>query len=92
LRALQGRYGVDHSEILNFEFEQANKAHYDHLNLLVYKNLEPPQSADNHQSSNVGVSLNKTRSNALFERLTEKEIDEMRRSQSSQIFQADIYA
>lgn len=24
-RGLEGRYGVDHSEILNYEFEQANK-------------------------------------------------------------------
>jgi hypothetical protein len=39
MRALQGRYGVDHSEILNYEFEQANKARYDHMNSLVYKNV-----------------------------------------------------
>jgi hypothetical protein len=38
LRGLQGRYGVDHSEILNYEFEQANKARSDHINMLVYKN------------------------------------------------------
>lgn len=37
MRALQGRYGVDHSEILNWEFEQANKPRSDHMNLLVYK-------------------------------------------------------
>jgi hypothetical protein len=37
MRALRGRYGVDHSEILNFEFEQANKERFDHLNRLVYK-------------------------------------------------------
>ncbi len=42
MRALQGRYGVDHSEILNWEFEQANKPRSDHMNLLVYK-----QAAEN---------------------------------------------
>jgi len=37
MRGLQGRYGVDHSEILNYEFEMANKQRQDHMNLLVYK-------------------------------------------------------
>lgn len=36
-RAKQGRFGVDHSEILNFEFELANKTRSDHMNFLVYK-------------------------------------------------------
>lgn len=39
MRGLQGRFGVDHSEILNYEFEQANKQRYDHMNHLVYKNV-----------------------------------------------------
>jgi hypothetical protein len=67
---------VDHSEVLNFEFEQATKARQDHMNLLVYKD----PNRDAAESYNTG-SLIKSRSNALFERLTEKEIDEMRRSQ-----------
>lgn len=37
LRAKEGRFGVDHSEILNFEFELANKDRSDHMNQLVYK-------------------------------------------------------
>jgi hypothetical protein len=37
MRAIKGRYGVDHSEILNWEFELANKPRSDHINLLVYK-------------------------------------------------------
>lgn len=37
LRGAHGRFGVDHSEILNYEFEQANKNRYDHMNSLVYK-------------------------------------------------------
>ena len=69
LRALQGRYGVDHSEVLNFEFEQAIKARQDHMNLLVYKDPNR-EAADNYNTG----SLLKSRSNALFERLTEKEI------------------
>jgi hypothetical protein len=38
MRGLQGRFGVDHSEILNYEFEVANKMRSDHMNRLVYKN------------------------------------------------------
>ncbi len=37
LRGLQGRYGVDHSEVLNYEFEMANKERAEHMDMLVYK-------------------------------------------------------
>jgi len=37
LRTMQGRFGVDHSEILNYEFEMANKHKTDHMNHLVHK-------------------------------------------------------
>ena len=37
MRAIQGRYGVDHSEVLNYEFEQVNRERADHINSLVYK-------------------------------------------------------
>lgn len=74
MRGLQGRYGVDHSEILNYEFEQANKARSNHINMLVYKN-----PVGQHEEGNKIPQLNKMRSNALFERLTEKEIEEMKR-------------
>lgn len=37
IRGKQGRFGVDHSEILNFELEVANKDRFDHMNKLVYK-------------------------------------------------------
>ena len=37
LRAKEGRFGVDHSEILNYELELANKARDNHMNQLVYK-------------------------------------------------------
>ena len=54
LRALQGRYGVDHSEVLKFEFEQAIKARQDHMNMLVYK--DPNRDAsDNIVESGFGL-------------------------------------
>ena len=37
LRGQQGRFGLDHSEIMNFEIEVANKPRADHMNQLVYK-------------------------------------------------------
>jgi hypothetical protein len=37
MRTKEGKFGVDHSEILNYEFEMANKARDDHMNYLVYK-------------------------------------------------------
>jgi hypothetical protein len=77
LRGLQGRYGVDHSEILQFEFEQANRDKFDTLNRLAYKD---PETYDKENNRKHSYSLNKTRSNALFERLTEKELDELRRA------------
>lgn len=40
MRGQKGRFGVDHSEILNFEFELANKTRSDHMNRLVYKGLD----------------------------------------------------
>ena len=58
IRAKEGRFGVDHSEILNFEFELANKNRSDHMNQLVYKtkytetdyDLPSPQGdKENHQ-------------------------------------------
>ena len=37
LRVQQGKFGIDYSEILNFEEEMANKPRTDHMNYLVYK-------------------------------------------------------
>lgn len=45
LRAAQGSYGVDHSEVLNYEFEMANKDRADHMNTLVYKSISQEQDA-----------------------------------------------
>lgn len=41
MRGKEGRFGVDHSEILNYELELANKARDEHMNLLVYKDPNP---------------------------------------------------
>ena len=37
MRGLHGRFGIDHSELLNFEIEQTNKSRDQHMNWLVYK-------------------------------------------------------
>ena len=42
-RGQDGRFGVDHSEVLNYELELANKDRDDHMNYLVYKNSNPYQ-------------------------------------------------
>lgn len=41
LRGKNGRFGVDHSEILNYELELANKDRDHHMNLLVYNQKNP---------------------------------------------------
>lgn len=82
MRGLQGRYGVDHSEILNYEFEQANKARSDHINMLVYKN-----PVGQREEGNKIPQLHKMKANAIFERLTEKEIEEMKRDGSLALLQ-----
>ena len=37
MRGRHGRFGCDHSELLNYEIEQTNQARDDHMNWLVYK-------------------------------------------------------
>ncbi len=71
MRALKGRYGVDHSEILNYEFEQANKERTDHLNTLVYKHTIEDESQFDKENQKPY-----SHSNAIFERLTDKELFE----------------
>jgi hypothetical protein len=38
MRGQHGRFGIDHSELLNYELEQTNRPRDDYMNLLVYKN------------------------------------------------------
>lgn len=37
MRGQHGRFGIDHSELLNYELEQANKPRDDYMNHLAYK-------------------------------------------------------
>ena len=68
---------MDHSEILNYEFEMANKARTDHMNLLVYKSL-PYSTNGNDQTSESGEwdkeNAGRLTSTTLFKRLAEKEL------------------
>lgn len=47
MRGLHGRFGIDHSELLNYEIDQTNKNRDDHMNWLVYKQ----NSGEGHQNS-----------------------------------------
>ena len=76
MRAMQGRFGVDHSEILNYEFEMANKARDDHMNMLVYKTMgstNRSNTKDNYDDWNK-ENAGRMTSAALFNRLSQKEI------------------
>jgi len=37
------RFGIDHSELLNFELHKTNKERDDHMNQLVYKYVPPTE-------------------------------------------------
>lgn len=49
IRGKNGRFGVDHSEILNYELELANKARDKHMNQLVYNGDE--DETENHDDN-----------------------------------------
>ena len=71
MRGLKGRFGADHSEILNIELELANKDRENYMNKLVYK--------DNWQTRSVvagGDKENLAVSEMLFHRLSEKQVDQ----------------
>lgn len=82
MRGRKGRFGVDHSEILNYEFELANKERTDHMNRLVYKNNYLPTYSDtgfynNTDCSNENImSGGHLSSTVLFQRLNQKEMEE----------------
>lgn len=42
-RVAPGRFGIDHSELLNFELHKTNKERDDHMNQLVYKYVPPTE-------------------------------------------------
>ena len=43
MRGQHGRFGIDHSELLNYELHQTNKERDDHMNWLVYKRVPPSE-------------------------------------------------
>ena len=66
MRGQHGRFGIDHSELLNYELEQTNKTRDDYMNLLVYK--AEAQSTQARDFSNIAPA-GSTVSNVLYSRL-----------------------
>ena len=67
MRGRTGRFGVDHSEILNYELELANQQRDTHMNQLVYKG-DVEQEDDGLQLPGGQMST----ANVLFKRLANK--------------------
>lgn len=40
MRSAHGRFGMDHSEFLNYDIQQTNKSRQAHMDWLVYSNRE----------------------------------------------------
>mmetsp|Transcript_5904 Transcript_5904/g.7162 ORF Transcript_5904/g.7162 Transcript_5904/m.7162 type:complete len:223 (-) Transcript_5904:1796-2464(-) len=79
MRSQHGRFGIDHSELLNYELEQTNKQRDDYMNLLVYKSDASTTSArDLTQVAPTDASV----SQVLYHRLQVK--DDERYSDYSQ--------
>ena len=79
MRSQHGRFGIDHSELLNYELEQTNKERDDYMNLLVYKDdAQTTVARDITQQAPADASV----SQVLFHRLQVK--DEERYSDYSQ--------
>ena len=79
MRSQHGRFGIDHSELLNYELEQTNKPRDDYMNLLVYKDdAQTTNARDLTQIAPPDASV----SQVLFHRLQCK--DEERYSDYSQ--------
>lgn len=71
MRGKDGRFGVDHSEILNYELELANKQRDQHMNHLVYKgDAETAPTTENNEIQMPGAPL--STSQVLFKRLSNK--------------------
>ena len=66
MRGQHGRFGIDHSELLNYELEQTNKTRDDYMNLLVYKSeAQTTQARDFSNIAPAGATV----SNVLYNRL-----------------------
>lgn len=75
MRAIDGRFGVDHSEVLNYELELANHARDDHMNHLVYKGDNPndePENFSPNERTDMLLPHDLTTSQILFKRLAKK--------------------
>lgn len=73
MRGQHGRFGIDHSELINYELEQTNKPRDDYMNLLVYKGEAGSTAA--RDFSNIAPA-DSTVSQVLYNRLTVRD-DEM---------------
>lgn len=67
MRGQHGRFGIDHSELINYELEQTNKPRDDYMNLLVYKGEAGSTAA--RDFSNI-AHADSTVSQVLYNRLT----------------------
>jgi hypothetical protein len=74
MRGQNGRFGVDHSEILNYELELANKARDEHMNHLVYKGEDGENEATGKGESTEVIKYpgEMSTSEVLFKRLSKK--------------------
>ena len=75
MRGRDGRFGVGHSEILNYELELANKQRDEHMNYLVYKDPAPYESSPTNDRIDLVPPNDETQkqtSAVLFKRLKNK--------------------
>ena len=56
MRLMHDRFGIDHSEVLNYEIDQTNRPRDDHMNSLVYKGKAEP-SQDTKLSEHLKSAL-----------------------------------
>ena len=51
MRGLHGRFGIDHSELLNYEIDQTNKNRDEHMNWLVYMSEQQAEKTSAQEQS-----------------------------------------
>ena len=51
MRGLHGRFGIDHSELLNYEIDQTNKNRDEHMNWLVYMSEQQAEKMSAQEQS-----------------------------------------
>jgi len=73
MRSQYGRFGMDHSELLNYELELTNKPRDDHMNWLVYKRGMFSGSSEASTAPDSEAKPSATVSKILFDRLNCKE-------------------